>query len=595
MTPSPDPASTGRLPRALSIAAMLIAIGAVVVVTRAMPPIPGRTDSVAVEWPFGPGDRVLLGVVVTVLSVGVLISGRIDMLRRRAAVSGWTVAGAVLAISWAALPVAIWADLRVLRGLGFIVGALLPVAMAQLGMQSAHLASAGPPLLRSRWPWTSAYLVLGVLAVCHVLARDPFLDPRCVVHCESFAPPLPSPSLLDAVDLAMRVGGAVIAVAAALLALVALRRSRPSLAWLALLPTAAAGAVEVAWSFVPTAAAVVGPFPLESPRVLTARLAAHTALAVGSIVVLLRRLHRQGLLCRMAREIVAVTPPNSVRDILVARLGDPQAQVAFFVPSAAAWIDEQGRPLEAATSSQTATISRDGGPVARVDFTAAGTDARDLEDALGPATTLALEAERARAEVLMRLRELRISRRRVVEESDAARRRAERDLHDGAQHLLLAATFAIQEGLEHARNGADRAATARLEKALAEVTGVAADLRTLAHGMYPVLLGDAGLVPALEGLALSSAVATTVDASFHERTHPSVELTVYRVGALAVGAANGSPVGMELREQDGRLRLRVSGADLPVAERRSLADRASALGGTLVTTPGSTLLEVPCA
>jgi len=366
----------------------------------------------------------------------------------------------------------------------------------------------------------------------------------------------------------------------------------------------ACGGIEVVWALAPTAAAAVGPAPLEMPDLLLARLALHATLAVTTAALLSRNARRQVHLQRMVREIVAATPPHSVREIIAGRLHDPRAHIEFSVPGENRWIDEEGQPADplptggsssGAGQPKVAVVSQDGRAIARIAFTDPDVRPDDLTDALGPATVLALESERAGAELQMRLRALRTARRRVVEESDAARRRAERDLHDGAQHLLLAATFAIQEGLAAAREARDAAASAQLQHALADVTGIAADLRAVAHGMYPVLLGDAGLVPALEGLALSSPVPTSVDARLPSRPHPSVELTVYHACAMAVRSASTGSLSIELGEHPDRLRLTIDGTELHTASVRALSDRAAALGGTMETTAGKVSLEVPCA
>lgn len=112
--------------------------------------------------------------------------------------------------------------------------------------------------------------------------------------------------------------------------------------------------------------------------------------------------------------------------------------------------------------------------------------------------------------------------------------------------------------------------------------------------MYPVMLGDAGLVPALEGLALASPVRTTVDATYAGGADPSVELTVYQACAVAVRAVTEPALSIELRDGDDRLRLSVAGAQVPPEAERDLADRATALGGRMECRSGRLWLEVPC-
>ena len=75
------------------------------------------------------------------------------------------------------------------------------------------------------------------------------------------------------------------------------------------------------------------------------------------------------------------------------------------------------------------------------------TGARDLQAEIGPATALAIDNERLRAGVLAQVEDLRASRARVVQASDAAREKLERDLHDGAQQRLLAVTYELRLAL----------------------------------------------------------------------------------------------------------------------------------------------------
>jgi signal transduction histidine kinase len=217
-----------------------------------------------------------------------------------------------------------------------------------------------------------------------------------------------------------------------------------------------------------------------------------------------------------------------------------------------------------------------------------------LEDALGPAALLALDAERTRAEQLLRLRALQQTRRLAVQHSDLARRRAERDLHDGAQHLLLATTFALQEAMQLARSSGRREPVERLTTVAEEVTAAAREVRELAHGIYPVLLGDAGIVPALEGLARESLVPVAVDATSVPRVDSSVELTVYLAAAAAVRAGGSGPVRLSVSHDDDTLRLSVAGSALGDTDVRPLRDRAEALGGTMSTVEGTWHLELPC-
>jgi signal transduction histidine kinase len=594
---------TPTWPVVLTLAASVTVVLAALATVTGLdtPTIPG-TDPAILEWFAVTRDLGLLKGTVAALSVCVLVSGWNDVDRRRTGASGTTVSAALLAAGWSALPVSMWSGDPAARGGAFVVAALIPVALAHL-VHSVIAGSVALPLgrwvtpARRRAAWTTAYLVVVVLAAVHVLTHDPFREARCMTNCEAVTPWIGVPALAPATDWALRGVASMAAVLAGGTGAVALVRAATVPLRLTGLAALSAGSVELVWALGSMAGAVVGPLPFEGPDLLAARLLPQAAVAATAAVLLVVYARHRLRLRRMAREIVAVTPPNGVREILALRLEDPDARVVYAVEDDGLWVDESGAPVakDGDPTHQVAVVSREGRSIARVRFATGRAHVADLEDALGPAAVLALEAERTRAELLLRLGALKDLRRRVVEESDAARRRAERDLHDGAQHLLLAATFSIQEGLQDARSSGDALATARLERALADVTAIAADLRAVAHGMYPVLLGDAGLVPALEGLARESAGRISIDSDPVGRLDPSIELTIYEACAIATRGTGQDELSMSLRREGEGLRLHLAGAHLPLTALEPLRDRVAALGGTMVTTTGSTVMEVPCA
>jgi signal transduction histidine kinase len=96
-------------------------------------------------------------------------------------------------------------------------------------------------------------------------------------------------------------------------------------------------------------------------------------------------------------------------------------------------------------------------------------------------------------------RELAASRARLVEAADEARRRIERDLHDGAQQRLVAAALELTllgQRLERDPAGAQE----MLARAREHLEGGLEELRDLARGIHPAVLTDRGLAAALEAL-----------------------------------------------------------------------------------------------
>ena len=106
------------------------------------------------------------------------------------------------------------------------------------------------------------------------------------------------------------------------------------------------------------------------------------------------------------------------------------------------------------------------------------------------AASLALENERLQAELRARLVELQASRARLVEATDAERRRIERDLHDGTQQRLV--SIAMSLGLLESKLPVGATAAQPLVRETREALAVAlAELRELTHGINPPLLDRA--------------------------------------------------------------------------------------------------------
>jgi signal transduction histidine kinase len=187
--------------------------------------------------------------------------------------------------------------------------------------------------------------------------------------------------------------------------------------------------------------------------------------------------------------------------------------------------------------------------------------------------------------------ELRASRRRLVEAQDAERRKIERNLHDGAQQQLIALT--IQVGLLE-ESADDPAAVRQLGPAVKDgLRAALEDLRDLARGIYPPLLADQGLVPALQAQARKASVPVEIDADGIGRYPQEAEAAVYFCTLEALqnvakyAGASRATVGLSCF--DGSLRFTVTddGAGFDTASTRhgtglqGMADRLAALGGAL--------------
>jgi PAS domain S-box-containing protein len=185
--------------------------------------------------------------------------------------------------------------------------------------------------------------------------------------------------------------------------------------------------------------------------------------------------------------------------------------------------------------------------------------------------------------------ELAASRRRIVAASDEARRRIERDLHDGVQQQLVSLQLELQE-LEAAMPPNDE-----LQVHLSRVTngldGALKDLVEIARGIHPAILSRGGLTPALQALARRSGVSVQLDADIDSRLPQQVEVAAYYVVSEALTNAakhaRASVVHVDVVAQDGTLRLSIRDDGVGGADPRQgsglvgLQDRVEALGGML--------------
>ena len=190
--------------------------------------------------------------------------------------------------------------------------------------------------------------------------------------------------------------------------------------------------------------------PLEDPdrtgfaSIFIARSLSYTALAVGLAWTILRITRTRARLTRLASDLGDAPQPGMLRDTLAAALGDPGIEV-LYPRGSGQLIDAEGRAAEPpARDRAVARIARGERPLALVLHDPALVNEPELARALGSAAKLSVENEALRAEAMAQLHALQASRARIVETADDARRRLERDLHDGAQQRLLALSYDLR-------------------------------------------------------------------------------------------------------------------------------------------------------
>ena len=178
-----------------------------------------------------------------------------------------------------------------------------------------------------------------------------------------------------------------------------------------------------------------------------------------------------------------------------------------------------------------------------------------------------------------RVSELERTRTLAVEDSAAALRRVERDLHDGAQMRLAA--LAMNLGMAREKLDGDDGATVRelIDAAHRNAVDALADLRDLARGIHPPVL-DSGLASALASLATSSAIPASVTADIGTRPAPAIETIAYFCAAELIANATKHSYANQIKikiytERTEVLRLEVSDDGIGGAD----AGRGSGLAG----------------
>jgi signal transduction histidine kinase len=213
------------------------------------------------------------------------------------------------------------------------------------------------------------------------------------------------------------------------------------------------------------------------------------------------------------------------------------------------------------------------------------------------------------SDLAARVREVEISRERVVDAAEGERRRIERDLHDGAQQRLVA--LAMELGRAQAKFADDPdAARVLVDQAHAQAKEALTELRNLVRGVHPPVLTERGLDAALSGLAALCPIPVDVHVDVPVRPRSAVEAVAYFMVAEALtnvakhSRASQAKVLVEGHGYPGTLTVMISddgigGADPGSPGLAGLADRVSGVDGRLsVESPsgGPTIIaaELPC-
>jgi signal transduction histidine kinase len=459
----------------------------------------------------------------------------------------------------------------------------------------AHLALAAPAgrlARRTARPVIAAVYAWAVFtALVLALVRDPFYDPSCWSDCDGNAflvhswPPV-SDALVDArpwVQLAL-------GVAVAALALRRLARPGPlARAWG--LAAAAVGAVAVLHALRLLSTSFEDPMDTAFRRIFFAACGAAVLVALALTAPRAQILLRRRAVRNVVTALDEAPAPHELERELGAALDDPTLRIVVRLAALGRCVDSSGADCDAPIDAEgraVTPLARRGEIVAWIEHDPAVTEA--VEPALTAAVRLSVDNARLRAELLAQVRDLREARRRIVADGDDERRRLERDLHDGVQQQLLALGADLRAGASVARAAGDAAAGA-FEDAVARTAAVLEEVRSVAHGIYPAILTDAGVGAAVASLADVAALPVETVRLPEGRYAAPVEAAAYRVVAEgienAVSYSGASVVAVEVSEAAGTLVVRVHDdgrGGAVVREAGGLAelvDRVGAIDGTM--------------
>jgi signal transduction histidine kinase len=297
----------------------------------------------------------------------------------------------------------------------------------------------------------------------------------------------------------------------------------------------------------------------------------------------------------MASRLVGRPSVASVEHLVRRVLDDPQARLVFWLPRREYFVDRHGTRVILEPEGEGVTwhaFGHGGTRMLAVIHDEALGDDPELVEAVGAATVLAFENRRLQQDLLDSVHELRASQRRLVGAASFERRKIERDLHDGVQQKLVALRIQLELALELVEG--ESVAGSRLAGISAGFDEALDDLRSVAHGIYPPLLADGGLVAGLQDAARRSTVPVTLETTDVGRFSEDCETAVYYCCLEAlqnvVKHAGHDAVASLRLWRDGRtvafsvsddgvgfdLRLGIRGAGLT-----NMADRMGAVGGFL--------------
>jgi signal transduction histidine kinase len=318
---------------------------------------------------------------------------------------------------------------------------------------------------------------------------------------------------------------------------------------------------------------------------------ARAALWYGFLAALIAaELFAARALMRLVGQSLRGPSRDELEAMLRGPVGDPDLRLIF--------LSDEEDPLPTEPGRDVKLVRHKGAPSVAIIHDPQLNEDPELLEAAGAVALLAAENADLEARWTEALQELERSRARLVRTADDERRKFERNLHDSVQQQLISIKLRLE--IEAEEGGLSESKRERLLEIMHRVEAALAEVREVAHGLYPPLLTASGLPTALRGLREHATSPPEVDAVGVGRYPPEIESAVYYCCLEAIQNATkhggrGVHVSVALAEEDGQLTFRVvdDGPGFAVAAVRghglqNMEDRLGALGGrlTIATAPG---------
>lgn len=497
-----------------------------------------------------------------------------------------------VATSWCAPVLGLWSPDPALRFAGVTLAAALPAALLHL---CSEFVDDEHPAFRRKRIVMAGYAMTASLAASRFLLTDPLRDPGCIVFCDPAvwaAPDAPLASRMLAAALAAVGLGLSILTAALGLRIAGPRHARTTRLIALLLVICALTQAGSQWW--PGSRPPFAPPPDRAPGVFVIHSVIAAALGAALIIRSTAQATARRRIRAAAADLLAAVPPRGLRDVLAHASRDPELELAF--TSTRGWIDEHGEAVDwpmAAEHGRIATVTSGGECVARIRLHRNRVAAPDFASLLSPAAVFALDIERTRAAHLAELASLRTARAQAVVAGDLVRQRIERDVHDGAQQRLIAASFELLRASQAARERGDDRSAVEFELLRVDAIAVLERLRAVSGGLHPPMLSDtaAGLSAAVEQLARTASVPVHVSTRAIGNLPIGVALTVHQIVAEAITHAR-EPVEIGIRTEGGAVECTLHGVTAGL--RPELCERVIAQAGRIEEHENERRVTIPC-